>query len=372
MSESRRNFLYKLGASVASLPIISSLAWQKAKASPVIEITNENSFPKPLSNGQALDNSLGYRPIETPGINTLPYELDGQVKMFHLTAEPVTIHFPDMSDPNGAGRRPIFAWGYNGSVIGPTIEVVEGDRVRIIVQNNLSDPTTVHWHGLHVPIEMDGVEGISQDPIQPGASFVYEFTIEQHGTYFYHPHFMGAKQVGMGMSGFFIVHPKNPQPWQIVDHDYAYLLQTWMIHPGSPVPDTMEMSNFNYFTMNGRAAPDITPMKAKLGEKIRVRCLNLSMLTHPIHLHGHSYKITEYGSGFLPESQHILANTINISAAEVRTVEFTAGRPGKWLFHCHFLHHVMNDMHRTPIPGNDSGHSGHQMGGMTTWIDVRI
>ncbi len=367
MGESRRNFLYKLGASVASLPIISSLDWQKANANPIIEPINENIFSKDISN-----NSLGYRPVDTPGVNTLSYELDGQVKVFHLTAEPVTIHFPDMSDPNGTGRRPIFAWGYNGSVIGPTIEVIEGDRVRLIVQNNLPDPTTVHWHGLHVPIEMDGVEGISQDPIQPGASFVYEFTIEQHGTYFYHPHFMGAKQVGMGMSGFFIVHPKNPQLWQIVDHDYAYLLQTWMIHPGSPVPDTMEMSNFNYFTMNGRAAPDITPMNAKVGEKIRVRCLNLSMLTHPIHLHGHSYKITEYGSGFLPESQHILANTINISAAEVRTVEFTAGRPGKWLFHCHFLHHVMNDMHRTPIPGNGSGHSGHQMGGMTTWIDVRI
>lgn len=371
MTDSRRNFLFKIGSSIASIPFLTSLHWQKANANinqlPLIE----NIDSPPNLNIRFLNSSQAYLPIETPGINTLPFELDGEVKVFRLTAEPVTIWFPDMSDPHSSQQRPILAWGYNGSVIGPTIEVIEGDHVRIIVQNHLSDPTTVHWHGLHVPIQMDGVEEISQQPIPPNSSFIYEFTIEQHGTYFYHPHFMGAKQVGMGMAGFFIVHPKKIQPWQIVAHDYAYLLQTWMIHPSSPVPDTMEMSNFNYFTMNGSAGPDITPMTAKSGEKIRIRCLNLSMLAHPLHLHGHSFKITEYGSGFLPESQHILANTINVSSAEVRTLEFTAGKPGKWLFHCHFLHHVMNDMHRIPIPGSGAGHAAHQMGGMTTWVDVK-
>lgn len=370
MAESRRNFIRKLGSATTALPFVSYFSWQKAQA-------NTSNHPPPKSMNSLIytnnrsNNSLGNGTVKTPGISSLPYEMDGSVKVFRLVAEPVTIKFPDMSDPMGALRRPIFAWGYNGSVIGPTIEAIEGDHVRIIVQNNLPDPTTVHWHGLHVFIEMDGVEGISQEPIPPGASFTYEFTLEQHGTYFYHPHFMGAKQVGMGMVGFFIIHPKNPEPWQIVDHDYTYLLQTWMIHPGSPVPDTMEMSNFNFFTMNGRAGPDITPMQARSGEKVRIRCLNLSMLTHPVHLHGHTFKITEYGAGFLPESQHIIANTINISSAEVRTLEFTAGKkPGKWMFHCHFMHHVMNDMHRTPIPGAGSGHAGHQMGGMSTWIEV--
>jgi FtsP/CotA-like multicopper oxidase with cupredoxin domain len=258
-------------------------------------------------------------------------------------------------------------------VIGPTIEAVEGDRVRILVENKLPDPTTIHWHGLHIPINMDGVAGISQEPIPPGETFTYEFTLNQHGTYFYHPHFMGAKQVGMGMAGFFIIHPKNPTPAQIVDRDFAYFLQIWMIYPGSPQPDILEMSNFNYFTMNGKPAPSIEPMEATIGEKVRIRVANLSMLTHPVHLHGHTYRVTEYGAGFVPPEQQIIANTINLSSAEERTLEFIAGpNPGRWVFHCHFMHHVMNDMHRNPTPGGPSsgGHAMHDSGGMHTWIDV--
>lgn len=370
MSSSRRHFIYKLGATLSGLPLLSSLSGNRANALAPNGLTIPKNGREYSENKYFLFGPQGYTPVESPGIKKLPYVMDGSIKVFHLTAEPVTIYFPDMSDHTGKARRPILAWGYNNSVVGPTIEIVEGDRVRIIVQNNLPDATTVHWHGLHIPIEMDGVEGISQEPIPPGTSFTYEFTVEQHGTYFYHPHFMGAKQVGMGMVGFFIVHPKNPEPWQRVDHDYTYIFQTWMIQPGSSVPDTMEMSNFNYFTMNGKAGPDVVPMKVRTGERVRIRCLNLSMLTHPVHLHGHTYKVTEYGAGFLPESQHIIANTINISSAEVRAFDFTAGKLGRWMFHCHFMHHVMNDMHRNPIPGSGSTHMGHQMGGMSTWLEV--
>jgi FtsP/CotA-like multicopper oxidase with cupredoxin domain len=181
---------------------------------------------------------------------------------------------------------------------------------------------------------------------------------------------MGAKQVGMGLSGFFIIHPRNPPPEYAVDHDYCYFLQIWMIHPGSSVPDTMEMSDFNYFTMNGRPSPDIVPMAARSGERVRIRVANLSMLTHPIHLHGHTFKVSEYGAGFVPIHQQIIANTVNISSAEVRSLDFQAYRPGKWLFHCHFMHHVMNDMHRNPIPGTNPGHAAHDMGGMHTWIEI--
>lgn len=370
MSSSRRHFIYKLGATLSGLPLLSSLSGNRANALAPNGLTIPKNGREYSENKYFLFGPQGYTPVESPGIKKLPYVMDGSIKVFHLTAEPVTIYFPDMSDHTGKARRPILAWGYNNSVVGPTIEIVEGDRVRIIVQNNLPDATTVHWHGLHIPIEMDGVEGISQEPIPPGTSFTYEFTVEQHGTYFYHPHFMGAKQVGMGMVGFFIVHPKNPEPWQRVDHDYTYIFQTWMIQPGSSVPDTMEMSNFNYFTMNGKAGPDVVPMKVRTGDRVRIRCLNLSMLTHPVHLHGHTYKVTEYGAGFLPESQHIIANTINISSAEVRAFDFTAGKLGRWMFHCHFMHHVMNDMHRNPIPGSGSTHMGHQMGGMSTWLEV--
>lgn len=354
----RRSFLSKLGLSVPALAAIAS--------QPVSAVA---AGPTPSARSQRL-GAGGYTPIVTPGIATLPFQMDGQVKVFRLIAQPVVTLFQDMSDPHGARRRPIHGWGYNGSITGPTIEAVEGDRVRIIVENRLPEPTSMHWHGLHVPIEMDGVTGISQEPIEPGQSFTYEFDLEQHGTYFYHPHFMGAKQVGLGMAGFFIIHPKNPEPHQIVDRDFAYFLQTWMIHPGSPIPDIMEMTQFNYFTMNGKPAPDIVPMTARSGERVRIRVANLSMLTHPIHLHGHSFKISDWGAGFLPLHQQILANTNDISSAEARAFEFTAGRKGKWLLHCHFMHHTMNDMHRNPLPGGGMNHAAHEMGGMHTWIEV--
>lgn len=360
----RRSFIS--GAGAISIPILASALGRGVALADLDSNTSDA-----VSNNRPA-RTQGYLPVVTPGIKTLPYEMDGGVKVFKLVAEPVVIKFQDMSDPHGMKRRPIHGWGYNSSIIGPTIEAVEGDTVRILVENRLTEPTTVHWHGIHLPIEMDGVPDFSQKPIEPGQTWTYEFPLIQHGTYFYHPHFMGAKQVALGMSGFFIIHPKKPEPWQMVDRDYAYFLQIWMIDPGSPIPDTMEMTEFNYFTMNGRPGPDIVPMIAKLGERVRIRVANLSMMVHPIHLHGHTYRITEHGAGFLPPHQHIIANTENISAAEERTFEFVAERKGKWLFHCHFMHHVMNDMHRIPIPGTGghAGHAGHDMGGMHTWIEI--
>jgi manganese oxidase len=353
---SRRSFVSWL-AGFASLPLLG--AGRKAAAAMVSEPAGEVG-------------DAGYPAVVTPGIKTLSYEVVAGVKVFRLVAERLIVKFPDGSDPHMMKKRPIHVWGYNGSMIGPTIEVREGDTVRIIFQNNLPEPTTVHWHGLELPIGMDGVPGFSQDPVPPGGSFTYEFPIEQPaGTFFYHSHVMGAKQVGLGLMGLFIIHPKSPSRDYIVQRDYAFMLQVWKINPGSPIPDILEMSNFNYFTMNGIPGPDIPPMSARLGEKVRIRVVNLSMLSHPVHLHGHQFKITDWGGGFLPTHQQITANTINISSAEARTLEFTAQRPGKWAFHCHFLHHTMNDMDRLALPGAPS-HEGmnHDMGGMHTWIEI--
>jgi FtsP/CotA-like multicopper oxidase with cupredoxin domain len=214
----------------------------------------------------------------------------------------------------------------------------------------------------------------SQKPIPPGGTYTYEFKIDQPaGTFFYHSHAMVAMQVGLGLMGFFIIHPRKPEPWQIVDRDYAYMLHTWKLDPGSPNPNTMEMSNFNYFTMNGQPGPDIVPMTAKVGERVRIRVSNLSMLVHPVHLHGHTFKVVDMGGGFLPPSQHLSMNTTNVSSAEVRVLDFVAKRPGKWLFHCHFSHHTMNDMDRPPLPGQmDMIHQwmNMDMGGMHTWIEI--
>ena len=209
---SRRGFIYSLGGTL-TLPFLFG---KKAEG-------REVPAPSLLTSG-----GRSYVPVITPGIPTLKYKMVSGVKVFELTAEPVTVQFPDMM---GMQHKPIYTWGYNGSMPGPTIEVVEGDTVRILFKNNLPDPTTVHWHGLHIPINMDGVPDISQKPVPPGGSFVYEFTLEQSGTYFYHSHVMQAKQIGLGLMGFFIVHPKNPTVDQRVDRDYAYFLHMWKIDP---------------------------------------------------------------------------------------------------------------------------------------------
>lgn len=363
MPVSRRGFFSGGGlGALMSLPF-TTLGSQRAGA----EERDQDGWPplrrRPLSDGIV--------PVQALGIPNIPYELDGNVKVFRLRAERVVLKWPDMSDGMGMSQRPIYVWGYNGSSPGPTFEVTEGDRVRIIFTNGLEDKTTIHWHGLHIPLAMDGVPDFSQPPVKPGDTFVYEFTLNQSGTYFYHSHVMGAKQVGLGLMGFFIVHPKDPPDWYFVDRDYLFFLHTWMIHPGSPIPDTLEMTEFNYFTMNGQPGPQIPPMTARLGEKIRIRVTNLSMLAHPIHLHGHTFRVVDMGAGFLPPHQHMKMNTSNVSAAEVRTVDFVAERLGKWLFHCHFSHHVMNDMHRTPLPTDPPmDNMNMDMGGMHTWIDI--
>lgn len=350
---SRRNFFKGLGGGAALLPTLAGCGQQALSSD-----TQNSEF-----------ESRSFIPVVTPGVTTMPFEMDGDVKVFRLTADQVSAPFPDLSDPHGMRRKQINCWGYNSSMIGPTIEVVEGDTVRIHFTNNLPDPTTVHWHGIELPFIMDGAAGFSQPPVKPGESYTYEFTLKQHGTFFYHSGFMQSKQVGLGLGGFLIVHPKNPAAEMVVDRDYCFLLQTWMINPGSPHPDTLEMSKFNFFTFNGRPAPDIPHIHGRLGEKIRVRLVNLSMLAHPIHLHGHTFRVTDMGGGFLPPHQQYKANTVNVSSGEARAFIVDDLYPGKWMFHCHFLHHIMNDMDRRPIPGQPA-HAGHGMGGMHTVLEV--
>jgi FtsP/CotA-like multicopper oxidase with cupredoxin domain len=175
----------------------------------------------------------------TPDVPHLPFTMDGDVKVFHLRAEPVRTEF--------IPGRVVDAWGFNGSVPGPTIEVTEGDRVRIVLENRLPERFAPHWHGLEVPVAMDGTPGISQPPIAPGASFTYEFTLRHNGTFFYHSHM--AMQEMMGMIGFFVVHPAAAHP-PAVDRDFGIVLQEWMIHPNNTVPNTLSMV-YNWLTMNG-------------------------------------------------------------------------------------------------------------------------
>jgi manganese oxidase len=270
--------------------------------------------------------------VVTPDVPDLPYEMDGGVKVFNLVAEPVKRKI--------APFKTIDAWGYNGSCPGPTIQIQQGDRVRVVFENRLPESTSVHWHGLEVPIEQDGVPWISQKPVAPGQKYTYEFTVHQEGTFFYHAH--TAMQEMLGAIGLFIAHPEKPYRPR-ADHDYGFILQEWAILPSNTVPNTANME-FNWLTFNGVSAPAITPMLARLGSRVRLRIVNLGMDHHPIHLHGNQFVVTGTEGGRAPETTWCPMNTVLVGVAQARVVEFDAKYPGAWMLHCHLPHHMMNSM----------------------------
>jgi FtsP/CotA-like multicopper oxidase with cupredoxin domain len=345
MNFNRRNFLRRttmLGAGM--LASQSAKAQQQPPKPAQQEHQHQDQAPRtvaPTANNQAQTlaaSGSGYLPVHAPDLPKLPHKLENGVKVFHLVAEPVRTEFLPAS--SWAEARLVDAWGYNGSVPGPTIEVMEGDRVRILFTNKLPEPTTPHWHGLEVPVEMDGVPGIGQPLIMPGETYTYEFTLRQHGTFFYHSHM--AMQEMMGMIGLFIVHPRQPHQPR-VDKDFAFILQGWAILPNNTVPNTLAME-FNWLTMNGKAGPATTPVMVKQGERVRLRFVNLGMDHHPIHLHGHQFYVTGTEGGRAPESTWYPGNTVIVGVAQARDVEFEAKYEGDWMVHCHLPHHMMNQM----------------------------
>jgi len=198
------------------------------------------------------------------------------------------------------------------------------------------------------------VPAISQPLVPPGGSFTYEFSLHQHGTFFYHSHM--PMQEMMGMIGFFIIHPRTAyQP--PVQKDFGLILQEWAILPGSTIPNTLSME-FNWLTMNGKAGPAIAPLIVKLGERVRIRFVNLGMDHHPMHLHGQQFVVTGTEGGRIPETQWFPGNTVLVGVAQARNVEFDAVRPGDWMLHCHLPHHMMNQMVSMVGP---MAHGGHGM-----------
>ena len=283
---------------------------------------------------RANPSSIGGPPVSviTPDIPKLPYTMDGGVKVFHLVAEPVKRELMP--------GRVIDVWGYNGVCPGPTIEAYRGDRVRILLDNHLPEPTTMHWHGLEIPIHMDGMPYISQKPIAPGGRFVYEFSLDQDGTFFYHSH--GAMQEMMGMIGMFILHPRQEYAPR-VDHDFGIVLQEWALLPNNSIPNTASME-FNWLTLNGKVGPATTPLVVRQGNRVRIRMVNMGMDHHPIHLHGHTFVVTGSEAGRQPESTWGPGNTVLVGVAQARDIEFVANNPGDWMIHCHLPHHMMNSM----------------------------
>lgn len=337
---SRRRFLGGMGAALAGVSLVKPAHADHVPEPSRYGETDSRVTPPPA--GKA------YRPVVTLNGWTLPFRMNDGVKEFHLVAEPVERELA----PGMVARL----WGYNGQSPGPTLECVEGDRVRIFVTNRLPEHTTIHWHGLLLPSGMDGVGGLSQATIQPGETWVYEFEMKQSGTFLYHPHADEMLQIAMGMMGAIVVHPKNPR-FMPVDRDYLFLLSAYDIEPGSSVPKATTMTEFNLWTFNTRVFPGIDPLVARTGERVRIRVGNLTMTNHPIHLHGHILEVTGTDGGWIPKTARWPEVTVDVGVGQVRVIEFNA-TAGDWALHCHKSHHTMNAMGhaiRNPLGVSQAG-----------------
>lgn len=297
-------------------------------------------------------NKLLGLPLRTPAdrISRLDYVEKGGVKEFHLSADEIKWEY--------AKGKFVHAWAYNSQIPGPEIRVTEGDKVRVIVKNNLPVATSIHWHGVHVENKADGVPGLTQHPIKIGELFVYEFTAKNAGTHFYHTHGSShtdaVVQLDMGLYGPLTIEQKNPVKY---DREYIYMLDEWAIasdgsnqiletiEQGEHIHNTNKQLNYNVFTINGRIFPDIEPLMVKEGEKILVRLINSgTQEIHPMHTHGHSFRVVAVDGNTIPKDAQLVRDNLPILPGERYDIELVANNPGVWLFHCHHVHHASAGM----------------------------
>lgn len=258
------------------------------------------------------------------------------------------------------------AMTFNGTVPGPQIRVKLGDEVEITLKNELDEPTTIHWHGLPVPNNMDGIPGVTMNAVQPGKSFTYKFKATVPGTYWYHSHQEGVVQVDKGLYGSFIVEdPKEKK----ADRDYTIVLDEWMedgeMDHSSVNMSTMDMGSMDHsnmgsmnhskmnmgstgtgrmmsdaemmpmmytiFTANGKSGSSIEPLTVKEGETVRIRLINAGFLSHPLYLQGHEFKIISSDGQPINNPPLVSGQLLNIAPGERYDIEFVADNPGVWL-----------------------------------------
>ena len=306
---------------------------------------------------------------------TVEPRINDGIKEFTLTAETVRWEY--------SSGKTISAWGYNGQVPGPEMRVTKGDKVRVTLTNKLPKATSLHWHGVDVPYQMDGVPGVTQQAIQPGETFTYEFDATPAGTRFYHTHGSAhadeAQQMDMGLSGAFIIEPQGYEP---ADKEYTLLLDDWQLGEGGFNKAMRPMSgdnhavgmDYNLFTINGLAAPSTEPLKVAKDDRVRIRLINASSSTaHPMHLHGQQFKVVAEDGNELPPGLQRLRNTITLNPGETYDIELTATNPGVWAFHCHELHHagmgmvtlLAYDGYEIAVPTRSPSENGHHEDGMS-------
>ncbi|TVX88173.1 multicopper oxidase family protein [Paenibacillus agilis] len=293
--------------------------------------------------------------VISPHIPNLPYVEENGIKYFTLVAEPVKSEILPGIYMN--------AWGYNGMSPGPTICVYPDDYVCIRVYNKLPQPTSVHWHGLDVPNVMDGVPDIEPSPrIEPGQYFDYHFRITNPpGTHMYHSHFYTIMQDMMGLEGGLIILDPCESKKE-VQRDYYLMLGAFALKniemgvlPSGVYDIDPFAHNSNFFTLNGRCFPYTAALPVSEGERVRIRFGNIGMMNHPMHLHGHQFWETAVDGNSIPKDNQLRKSTILVPSGTTRDLEFIADNPGRWPLHCHFPHHVSNNM---TLP----------LGGMTTAV----
>jgi FtsP/CotA-like multicopper oxidase with cupredoxin domain len=334
----RRRFMQLGGLAAGAAALLTNV--RRAEAAELVPATPGTQAPIVAPGRQ-----VG---VITPNGSTLPWRIVDGVKVGHLIAEAVDHEF--------APGLKAECWGYNGTTPGPTIEAIEGDKLRIYVTNRLPEPTTVHWHGIILPNGMDGVSGLTQRPIEIGETFVYEFELRYPGTFMYHPHFDEMTQIALGMVGMFIVHPKRPRGPR-VDRDFALMAHEWKLDVGARRPDPNEMNDFNLLTFNSKAFPATQPLLVGRGERVRIRLGNLGPMDHhPIHLHGLHFEVTATDGGEVPTSARRPDTTVLVPVGSTRVIEFVPEVSGDWAMHCHMTHHVMTQMGHglAPMVGADT------------------
>jgi FtsP/CotA-like multicopper oxidase with cupredoxin domain len=324
----RRQFLGRSGGALLGAALVSRAAQGAVPEAPT---QSKPATQPPLAPAAGRP----YQPVVTLNGWTLPWRMNNGWKEFHLVAEPVRRQMAPGMTAN--------LWGYNGQSPGPTLECVEGDKVRVFVTNKLPEHTTIHWHGILLPSGMDGVGGLTQPQIPVGKTFVYEFTMKKSGTFMYHPHADEMVQMAMGMMGFLVVHPKDPK-FMPVDRDFVFLINAYDIGPGAATPKVATMTDFNLWSWNSRVFPGIDPLAVRKGDRVRIRIGNLTMTNHPIHLHGYDFEVTGTDGGWVPKGARWPEVTTDVAVGQMRAIEFTANEPGDWAFHCHKSHHTMNAM----------------------------
>jgi uncharacterized cupredoxin-like copper-binding protein len=253
-------------------------------------------------------------PAKTKGKGGIPLEpeiLADGTKRFELTADEI-----EWETEPGVVKE---AMAYNGMIPGPELRADLGDKVEIVLHNELDQPTTLHLHGMTVPNGMDGVPGITQDAVMPGESFTYRFTARNSGSNMYHSHFNAVDQVPGGLLGALIVNdPADPH----VDVDYTMVLNDGPLG----------------FTLNGKGFPATEPIVASKGQLVRIRYMNEGLQIHPMHLHGLPQQVIAK-DGHLLEHPYT-ADTVLVAPGERYDVLVKADELGTWAFHCHILSHA--------------------------------